>query len=58
MAMRHLTFAIKNKNMKKTKRELVEWFNLLDDDVEIEFNVLVSKHWENGKLKKIGISFV
>lgn len=45
-------------NMKKTKKELVEWFNLLDDDVEIEFNVLgVSKHWEKGKLKKIGISF-
>jgi hypothetical protein len=44
--------------MKKTKRELVELFNSLDDDVEIEFNVLVSSHWENGKLKKIGFSFV
>ena len=43
---------------KKTKREIVELFNSLDDDVEIEFNVLVSRHWENGKLKKIGISFV
>lgn len=44
--------------MKKTKRELVEWFNSLDDDVEIEFNVLVSRQWEKGKLKKIGFSFV
>ena len=44
--------------MKKTKREIVELFNSLDDDVEIEFDVLVSKQWENGKLKKIGISFV
>ena len=44
--------------MKKTKREIVEWFNSLDDDVEIEFNVLVSRHCENGKLKKIGISFL
>lgn len=46
------------KSMKKTKRELVELFNLLDDDVEIEFNVAVSRHWVNGKLKKIGISFL
>lgn len=30
--------------MKMTKKELVGWFNLLDDDSEIEFNVLVSKH--------------
>lgn len=44
--------------MKKTKREIVELFNSLDDDVEIEFNVLVSRLWENEKLKKIGISFV
>ena len=44
--------------MKKTKRELVEWFNSLDDDVEIEFNVAaVSRQWEKGKLKKIGFSF-
>jgi len=43
--------------MTKTKREWIEWFNSLDDDVEIEFNVIgVSKHWEKGKLKKIGIS--
>lgn len=43
--------------MTKTKREWIEWFNSLDDDVEIEFNVLgVSRHWEKGKLKKIGIS--
>lgn len=44
--------------MKKTKREIVELFNSLDDDVQIEFDVLVSRLWENGKLKKIGISFV
>ena len=47
--------------MKMTKKELVELFNLfnlLDDDVEIEFHVLVSRHFEDGKLKKIGISFV
>jgi hypothetical protein len=44
--------------MKKTKRELVEWFNSLDDDVEIEFDLLVSRHFEKGKLKKIGISFL
>ena len=44
--------------MKKTKRELVELFNSLDDDVEIEFDALVSRHWVNGKLKKIGITFV
>lgn len=44
--------------MKKTKREIVEWFNSLDDNVEIEFNVLISRHYINGKLKKIGISFV
>ena len=44
--------------MKKTKREIVELFNSLDDDVEIEFNVLVSRQWEKGKLKKIGIGFI
>ena len=43
--------------MKKTKREIVELFNSLDDDVEIEFSVAISRHWEKGKLKKIGISF-
>ena len=43
--------------MKKTKGELVELFKLLDDDVEIEFSVAVSKHWEKGKLKKIGLTF-
>jgi hypothetical protein len=43
--------------MTKTKREWIEWFNSLDDDVEIEFNVIgVSRHWEKVKLKKIGIS--
>ena len=40
----------------KTKKELVELFNSLDDDVEIEFNV-VSRRFEKGKLKKIGFSF-
>lgn len=44
--------------MKITKGELVEWFNSLDDDVEIEFNVLaVSRRWKKGKLEKIGFSF-
>ena len=43
--------------MKKTKREIIELFNSLDDDVEIEFNVLVSRHWEKRKLKKIGFGF-
>ena len=40
---------------KKTKKEWIEWFNSLDDDVEIEFNVAYSTHSENGKLKKITI---
>ena len=40
---------------KKTKREWIEWFNSLDDDIEIEFKVAYSKHSENGKLKKITI---
>lgn len=41
---------------KKTKKEWIEWFNSLDDDVEIEFNVAYSsKHSENGKLEKITI---
>lgn len=44
--------------MKKTKKELIEWFNSLGDDVEIEVKVAVSRHWEKGKLKKVGISFV
>ncbi len=44
--------------MKITKKQIFEFLNSLDDDVEIELNVLVSRHWEKGKLKKIGISFV
>lgn len=40
---------------KKTKQEWIKWFNSLDDDVEIEFNIAYSKHSENGKLKKITI---
>lgn len=43
--------------MKKTKKEWVKWFNSLDDDVEVEFDIsAVSRHWEKGKLKKIKIS--
>lgn len=30
--------------MKITKRKIVELLNLLDDDVEIEFNAVISKH--------------
>lgn len=44
--------------MKITKRKIVELLNSLDDDVEIEFNAVISKHWEKGKLKKIGIGFI
>ena len=40
---------------KKTKREWLEWFNSLDDDVEIEFSVCYSKFSRNGKLKKITV---
>ena len=40
---------------KKTKKEWIELFNSLDDDVEIEFNVDYITHSENGKLKKITI---
>jgi hypothetical protein len=43
--------------MKKTKKELIELFNSLDDDVEIEFCIAVSRHYEKGKLKKIRIGF-
>ena len=44
--------------MKKTKKEWIKWFNSLDDDVEIEFNVLaVSRHWKKEKLKKISIVY-
>lgn len=30
--------------MKITKRKIVELLNSLDDDVEIEFNAVISKH--------------
>lgn len=44
--------------MKKTKKEWIEWFNSLDDDVEIEFNVLaLARQWKKEKLKKIEINF-
>ena len=40
---------------KKTKKEWVEWFNSLDDDVIIDLQIDWSKHSENGELKKITI---
>lgn len=40
---------------KKTKREWIEWFNSLDDDVEIEFQITWGTESHNGKLKKITI---
>ena len=40
----------------KTKKEWIELFNSIDDDVEIEIAVAYSKHYEKGKLKKIGIT--
>lgn len=40
----------------KTKKEWIELFNSIDDDVEIEIAILQSRHYEHGKLKKIGIS--
>jgi len=41
---------------KKTKKEWIEWFNSIDDDVEIEIAIAYSKHYKNNKLKKIGIT--
>ena len=40
---------------KKTKREWIEWFNSLDDDVEIDFQIIWGSHSHNGKLEKITI---
>lgn len=40
---------------KKTKKEWIEWFNSIDDDVVIELDVAYLKSSENGKLKKITI---
>ena len=40
----------------KTKKEWIELFNSIDDDVEIEIAIADYKHYENGKLKKIGIT--
>lgn len=39
--------------MIKTKKEWVEWFNSIDDDVEINIQVNYCCHRENDKLKKI-----
>lgn len=41
--------------MKKTKKEWVEWFKSIDDDVEIDIQIAYSKYSEKGKLKKITI---
>lgn len=40
---------------KKTKKEWIEWFNSLDDNVIIDIQVCYSKHTEGGKIKKITI---
>ena len=39
--------------MKMTKKEWVEWFNSIEDDVEIDIQVAYCCHRENDKLKKI-----
>ena len=39
----------------KTKKEWIEWFNSLDDDVEITFDILHKVHEEDGKVKAIKI---
>ena len=39
--------------MKKTKKEWLEWFNSIEDDVEIDIQVDYCFHSENDKLKKI-----
>ena len=40
---------------KKTKRQWIEWFNSLDDDVEIEFQIGWETESHDGKLEKITI---
>lgn len=40
----------------KTKKEWIELFNSIDDDIEIELHIAHSNHYENGKLKKISIT--
>ena len=40
---------------KKTKKEWIEWFNSIDDDVVIEVVIDYIMSSENGKLKKITI---
>ena len=41
---------------RKQKKEWIELFNSIDDDVKIEIAIEHSKHYEKGKLKKIGIT--
>ena len=40
---------------RKTKKEWIEWFKSIDDDVQIEFNLSYGKESEGDKLKKITI---
>lgn len=40
---------------KKTKKEWIEWFNSIDDDVEIDLKLYFGKETKGGKLKKITI---
>ena len=40
--------------MKKTKKEWIEWFNSLDDDVEI--NLRLCTYSVDGKLKNVTIT--
>ena len=41
---------------RKQKKEWIELFNSIDDDVEIEIAIEHSRHYKKGKLKKIGIT--
>lgn len=41
---------------KKTKKEWIEWFKSIDDDVEIELKLFYSTYSVNGKVKKITIT--
>ena len=40
---------------KKTKKEWIEWFNSIDDDVVIEVVIDYMQSSENGKVKKLTI---
>ena len=44
-----------NKKMKKTKKEWVEWFKSLDDNVEIELIVSYRATYDNSKVKQIRV---